>query len=630
MEKVMNYDPNWFERYKEMISTAKKALKQVRSGNRVFIGTGCAEPTELVKALTARTAELADVEIVQLFTKGDALYAQKSHAESFTVNSFFIGRNVRAMVQEGLGNYTPILLSNIPHLFNSGQLPLDVVLIQVTPPNVNGKVSLGLSVDIVKSAVENGSLIIAQVNPQMVWTMGDSMVDVYDLDILVPADVPLIEREEEALNDISHAIGKNVAALIPDGATIQFGLGRTPGFGRIPHAAIPYLMEKKNLGIHCEMITDAVLDLVEAGVATGSRKTMDRGRIVTSFCMGTKRLYNYIDNNPLFCFRPTEYVNDPYVISEQTKMVAINVGQEIDLTGQVCADAVDGKFYSGIGGLIDFNRGAARSKEGKTIIVIPSTSLDGKRSRIVVRLSPGAGVTITRGTIHYVVTEYGVAYLYGKSIQERVMALISIAHPSYRNQLFKAAVGAHYIRPEMADVTTGFLVPRDDFMRTTMLLKDGTQVYFRSVQPTDEPRMKDLLYDLSRETIYYRFMSQQSRFTHKQIQDFVYIDHRKDVAIVGTVPEAHGDDIICVGRYYLDEETNRAEVAFIIKDDWQNKGLGTFLYQHLADIAKRNGIAGFTAEVLRSNSRMYTIFIHAGHKVSHTLEKDAYSFIIDF
>jgi len=626
----MDYDSNWRDRYKEMVSTAKKAIKHVRSGNRVFIGTGCGEPIELVKALTARSSELADVEIVQLFTRGNALYAQKSHAASFTVNSFFIGQNVSDMLQEGLGNYTPILLSNVPHLFNSGQLPLDVVLLQVTPPNVNGKVSLGISVDIVKSAVENGSLIIAQVNPQMVWTMGDSMVDVYDLDILVPADVPLIEHREEELHPTSLAIGKNVAALIPDGATVQFGLGRIPGFGRIPHGAIPYLQDKSNLGIHCEMITDAIIDLIESGVATGLRKSSDRGKVVASFCMGTRKIYNYVDCNPLFCFRPTEYVNDSSVIREQTKMVAINVGQEIDLTGQVCTDAVDGKFYSGIGGLDDFNRGAARSRNGKTIIVLPSTSLDGKRSRVVVNLSPGAGVTITRGTIHYVVTEYGVAYLYGKSIQERVMALISIAHPNFREQLFKAAVKAHYIRREMADVTTGFSLPRDDFMRSTMLLKDGTQVYFRSILPTDEPRMKDLLYDLSRETIYYRFMSQQSRFTHKQIQDFVYIDHRKDVAIVGTVPEAHGDDIICVGRYYLDEETNRAEIAFIIRDDWQNRGLGTFLYNHLAEIAKRNGIAGFTAEVLRNNDRMQTIFIHAGHKVSHTLSKDAYSFIIDF
>ena len=626
----MDYDSNWRDRYKEMVSTAKRALKQVHSGNRVFIGTGCGEPTELVKALTARSKELTDVEIVQLFTRGDALYAQKSHASSFTVNSFFIGQNVSDMNQEGLGSYTPILLSNVPHLFDSGQLPLDVVLIQVTPPNVNGKVSLGISVDIVKSAVENGSLIIAQVNPQMVWTLGDSLIDVYDLDILVPVDMPLIERKDEALPEVSLTIGKNVAALIPDGATVQFGLGRTPGFGRIPHAAIPYLMEKKNLGIHCEMITDAILDLIESGVATGLRKSTDRGKIVTSFCMGTKKLYNYVDNNPLFCFRPTDYVNDSNIIREQTKMVAINVGQEIDLTGQVCTDSVDGKFYSGIGGLVDFNRGAARSRNGKTIIVLPSTSLDGKRSRIVVNLSPGAGVSITRGTIHYVVTEYGVAYLHGKSVQERVMALISIAHPRFREQLFQAAVKAHYIHPEMADITTGFMTPRDDFMRTTMLLKDGTQVYFRSIQPTDEPRMKDLFYDLSKETIYYRFMSKENKFTHRQIRDFVYIDHRKDVAIVGTIPEAHGDDIICVGRYFLDEETNRAEVAFIIRDDWQNQGLGTFLYNHLAEVAKRNGIAGFTAEVLRSNDRMQTIFIHAGHKVSQTLEKDAYSFIIDF
>ena len=626
----MEYDKNWQDRYKEMVSTAKKALKQVRSGNRIFIGTGCGEPTVLVKALTSRSSELSGVEIVQLFTKGNALYAQKKHTQSFTVNSFFIGQNVGDMVQEGLGGYTPILLSNIPDLFFSGQLPLDVVLIQVTPPDINGKVSLGISVDIVKSAVENGSLIIAQVNPQMVWTMGDSLIDVYDIDILVPADVPLIERSEEEFNEISLTIGKNVAALIPDDATIQLGLGRTPGFGRIPHAVIPFLHEKKNIGFHTEMVTDAIIDLVEKGVVNGARKTTDRGKIVTSFCMGTRKIYDYVHVNPKFCFRPTEYVNDSTVISEQTKMVAINNGQEIDLTGQVCTDSVDGKFYSGIGGLVDFNRGAARAKDGKTVIVIPSTSLDGKRSRIVVKLSPGAGVTITRGTIHYVVTEYGVAYLFGKSVQDRVMALISIAHPNFRDQLFQAAVKAHYIRPELADVKTGFMMPKDDQMRNTMLLGDGTQVNFRSIRPTDEQSMKDLLYDLSRETIYYRFMSKQSRFTHRQIQDFVYIDHRKDVAIVGTLPEAHGDDIICVGRYFLDEETNMAEAAFMIRDDWQHKGLGTFLFKILSDIAKRNGIAGFTAKVLRDNRHMQTIFSNSGYKVSHTLEKDVYSFIVEF
>jgi acyl-CoA hydrolase/RimJ/RimL family protein N-acetyltransferase len=626
----MEFDSNWQERYKDMVSTPKKAVRHIRSGQRVFIGTGCGEPTELVTAMTERAGELADVEIVQLFTKGDAMYAQKKFADSFMVNSFFIGQNVRGMIQEGLGSYTPTLLSNIPHLFNSGRLPLDVALIQVTPPDKNVKVNLGISVDIVKSATENASLIIAQVNPQMPWTQGDSCIDIFDIDILVPADVPLIEKEDEPLNEISRTIGRNVASLIPDGATIQFGLGRMPGFGRIPQAAIEFLQEKKDLGIHSEIITDSIIGLIESGALTGTRKSFDRGRIVVSFCMGTRKLYDYVDNNPLFCFRPTEYVNDSIVISQQTKMVAINMGMEIDLTGQVSTDSYHGKFYSGIGGMVDFNRGAPRSKDGKTIVVIPSTDIDECKSRIVTQLSTGTGVTITRGTIHFVVTEYGIAYLYGKSIQERVMALISIAHPKFREQLCKEAVEAHYIRPDMAEVGNKLFMPVDESMRSTLLLDDGSQINFRSVRPTDEPSMRDLVYDLSRETIYYRFMSQQSKFTHQQIQNFVYIDHRKDVAIVGTVPEAHGEDIICVGRYYLDERTNRAEVAFVIRDEWQNRRIGSHVFKLLADIARRNGITGFTAEVLRDNQRMRTIFNHSEFKVTHRIEEGVYSFVIDF
>ena len=306
----MEFDSNWQEHYARMVSPAKKALKQVRSGQRVFIGTGCGEPTELVKALTERAGELSDVEIVQLFTKGDASYAQRKYADCFRLNSFFIGQNVRDMIQEGLGSYTPILLSNIPHLFNTGLLPIDVALIQTTPPNKHGKVSLGISVDIVKSAVENASLIIAQVNPQMPWTLGDSVIDIYDIDILVPADVPLIERMDEPIHEVSRMIGRNIATLVPDGATIQFGLGRMQGLGRIPHATIEFLKDKKDLGIHSEMITDSILGLIRSGVVNGSRKSSDRGRIVTSFCMGTKELYDAVNDNPLFCFRPTEYVND--------------------------------------------------------------------------------------------------------------------------------------------------------------------------------------------------------------------------------------------------------------------------------------------------------------------------------
>lgn len=626
----MEFDTNWQSRYKTMVSSSKRALKHVRSGQRVFIGTGCAEPTELVQALTARAGKLADVEIIQLFTKGDAEYAQKHFASSFIPNSFFIGQNIRGLIQDGGGNYTPILLSNIPELFHSGKQPIDVALIQVTPPNERGKMSLGISVDIVRSAIENASLIIAQVNENMPWTSGDSIIDVFDLDILVPANIPLIEKSDDFTHEISQKIGRNVASLISNGSTIQFGLGRNPDLGRLPHAAIGYLKEKKHLGIHSEMITDDILELIDSGAVDGSRKTSDRGRIVTSFAMGSKKLYDLVDDNPLFCFRPTEYVNDSTVIRQQHKMVAINPAQEVDLTGQVCSDSSDGKLYSGIGGLIDFNRGAAKSKDGKSIIVLPSTNLDETRSNIVAHLKKGSGVAITRGTVYYVVTEYGIAYLYGKSIQERVIALISIAHPKFREQLIREAIEAKYLPATKAEVGDNILTTTEDVLHGSLLVDDGTQIIFRSIRPTDEHNIRDLVYALSKETVYYRYMSRQTTFSHKQIQDFVYIDHRKDMALVGTIPEAHGEDIICVGRYYLDEKTNRAEVAFVIRDDWQNKHLGTFLFKKLADLAKRNGITGFTAEVLRENTRMQSIFNHSGFQIKTRLQEGVYSYIMDF
>lgn len=626
----MKYDQDWQQKYEDMVATPSQAISNIRAGQRVFIGTGCAEPSRLVEAMTRRAGSLADVELVQLITKGKAPYADKRFAECFTINSFYIGSNVRDMIQGGLGDYTPILMSDVPGLLNSGMLPLDVALIQVTPPDSRGKVSLGISVDIVRSAAENASLVIAEVNPNMPWTHGNSLMDIYDLDILVPVEEPIIERDSHSLHPVSEKIAREVASLIPDGSTLQLGLGRVPGVGRLPQAVTHFLHSKKDLGIHTEMISDSIIGLIESGAVNGSRKSVDRGRVTTSFCMGSKELYDYIDDNPLFCFRPTEYVNNPTVIGKQKKMVSINMALEIDLTGQVCSDSVAGRFYSGIGGQVDFNRGASFSEHGRAIITMPSTNRDGTRSRIVTTLQPGSGVVITRGTVHYIVTEYGTAYLHGKSIQERVLALISIAHPDFREQLFQEALEYKYLRPELSGLSDRLLVAGEEFMRASHLLKNGTTVSFRSIRPTDEPHMRDLLYNLSQETIYYRFMSQQQRFTHRQIQDFVYIDHRRDVAIVGTVPEAHGEDIIAVGRYYLNEQNNKAEVAFVIRDGWQNQGLGSFMFRHLITIAKRNGIAGFTAEVLRDNRRMQAIFNHSGYKVKSLLEEGVYSFEIDF
>ena len=621
---------SWQETYSDMLTTPAKAVARIKSGQRVFVGTGCGEPTVLVQAMTDRAGTLADVEIVQLLTKGDAPYAQSKYAGSFRVNSFFIGQRIRDYIQTGMGHYTPILMFDIPKLFDSGQLPLNVALIQVTPPDERGMVSLGVSVDIVKSAAENATLVIAQVNPQMPWTRGDSLIDIYDIDLLVEVDQPLIERKSHPIHECSKEIAAHISSLIPDGATLELGLGRIPGVGRIPQAVIEFLKDKKDLGIHTEMITDAMIDLIESGVVTGKNKTIDRGKVVTSFCMGTPKIYDYVNNNPIFSFRPTEYVNDPSTIRKLNNMVSINMALEVDLTGQICSDSEEGRFYSGIGGQVNFNRGAADSRGGKPIITLPSTASDGKRSRIVSRLQAGSGVVIPRGSVHYVVTEYGVAYLHGKSIQDRVLALISIAHPDFREQLFKEALEAKYLPAEFADVEDKFVIVPQEATKTSLVLDDGTQVNFRSIQPTDEASMRDLLYDLSQETIYYRFMSGHQEFGHQQIKNFVYIDHRKDVAIVGTVPEAHGDDIIAVGRYYLDERNNMAEVAFVVRDDWQNRGLGKFLYSHLINIAKSNGIAGFTAEVLPRNKRMQAIFNHSELKIKSGYEEGVMSFKMNF
>ena len=617
------YDPNWQDKYKDMIATPGQAVSHLRPGQRVFIGTGCGEPKELVKALTDRASKLADMEIIQLLTLGEAPYAHKELADCFLVNSFFVAENVRGLIQEGLGKYTPIFLSDIPRLFSSGQLPLDAALIQVTPPDERGRVSLGVSVDIVKSAAENASLVIAQVNPQMPRTMGDSFIDIYDLDFLVPVDTPIFEATLPEDTEVAREIGERIAALVEDGSTIEVGIGR------IPHAVIDFLKEKQNLGVHTEMFTDNIIDLVESGAVTGAKKTLDRGKIVASFCFGTRRLYDYIHNNPLFSFRPTEYVNDPFIIAKQYKMVAINTALEIDLTGQVCADSLGTKFYSGIGGQADFNNGAARSYGGKAIIALPSTTTDGTTSRIVAKLSPGAGVVTTRGDVHYVVTEYGVAYLHGKSVRDRALALISIAHPRFLETLLKEAIEAKYLRKELADVGESFIVAPHE-AKTSLLLDDGTKINFRPIHPTDEPKMKDLLYTLSQDALYSRFMTHVQRFPYKQVKDFVFIDHRKEVAIVGVLPEAHGEDIIAVGRYYLDPRTNRAEVAFVVRDEWQGRGIGKFLFKHLTTIAKRHGITGFTAEVLRNNKRMQAVFNNSDLRVRSKLSDDIYSFEMDF
>lgn len=618
-----NVDPDWQATYADMVADGKQAVARVRPGQRVFVATGCAVPLTLIRALTGRGAELPDTEIVHLVTFGEAPYAERAMARWFRVNSFFVAENVRNIIREGLGDYTPVFLSDIPRLFHSGQFLLDVALIHVSPPDRDGMCSLGVSVDIVKSAVENASLVIAQVNPNMPRTRGDSLVHVYDLDILVPVQDPLVEYPFAPPTEDGARIAEFVAALVEDGSTLEIG------FGTLSEDILRGLRDKHDLGIHTEMLTDGIVDLIQRGVINGTRKSIDRGLVVASLCMGTRALYDFINNNPMFSFRPTEYVNDPFVISRHDRMVSINMALQIDLTGQVCSDSIGNEFFAGVGGQVDFIRGAARSHGGKSIIVLPATADEGAKSRIVTFLNRGSGVVTTRADVHYVVTEFGVAYLHGKSVQERALSLISIAHPQFRDQLIREAIEANYLSSEYQDVEGRIVVgPRE--LSTTHVLSNGIPVKIRPIHPTDEPHVRHLVHSASHQTLYLRFMREVKQVPRKQLQDFVYIDHRNEMAIVATVPETYGDEIIAIGRYYLDRSTNLAEVAFIIHDNWQHLGLGTFLVNYLMQIARRNGIDGFTAEVLVENKAMQKIFNRSNCKVKTTLNGNVYSYELLF
>ncbi|MBM4102434.1 MAG: GNAT family N-acetyltransferase [Planctomycetes bacterium] len=609
---------DWKKRYENKVSAAATAMKLIKPGNRIFIGTGCAQPQHLVNTLVEHSGEIYDAHIVHLLTMGSAPYATEKFRERFKVNSFFIADNVRDALERGIGDYTPIFLSEIPMEFESGRIPIDVALISVTPPDANGLCSLGVSVDIVKSACANAKYVIAQVNARMPRTFGDSFIHINNIDVMVPCDEDIIEVPVPEPDEILRRIGQNIARLVEDGSTIECGIGR------IPQALAEFLKDKKDLGIHTEMFSDWILDLIDCGAITCSKKTLNRGKIVASFCMGSKRLYDHIDNNPFFEFYPTEYVNDPQIISQHEKMVGINVGLEIDLTGQVCSDSLGYKFYSGIGGQVDFIRGCARSRGGKAIIAMPSTARDGQVSRIVSQLTEGAGVVTTRGDVHYVVTEYGIAYLHGKSIRERALSLINIAHPKFRSDLIKAAKTRNYVYADQIEMDTEKIrYPEELEHRDT--LNDGTEIFFRPVKPTDEPSLAEMLYSLSETSVQTRYMMRTVRFPRKDIQQWTNIDYDQNLAIVGTVPGASGEEIVAIAQYFLDPKTQAAEVAFLVQDEWQNKGMGTFLLEYLSKIAKKRGVKQFYAKVLPANKGMLAVFYNSGYKVNTEFDGDVYS-----
>ncbi|MFH1964291.1 MAG: GNAT family N-acetyltransferase [Acidobacteriota bacterium] len=613
---------NWEEKFSDWVTDAKSAIDLIRPGFTVFIGTGCGQPQHLVRSMVEHSSEIYDVKIVHLLTMGTAPYVEETFQERFKMNSFFIADNVRGALSKGIGDYTPIFLSEIPYEFESGRIPIDAALISVSPPDERGICSLGISVDVVKSAVSNAKYVIAQVNKNMPLTSGNSFLHVNSIDALVPCDEDVIEIKLPEADETLRRIGRNIATLVEDGSTIECGIGN------IPQALAEFLEHKKDLGIHTEMFSDWIIDLVESGAVNCSKKTINNGKIVASFCMGTKRLYDYIDHNPFFEFYPTEYVNDPYVISQHEKMVGINVGLEVDLTGQVCSDSLGYQFYSGIGGQVDFIRGAARSRGGKAIIALPSTAKNGTVSRIVSHLTEGSGVVTTRGDIHYVVTEYGIAYLHGKSIRERVLALINIAHPRFRKELIKAAKAQNYIHEDQIELDNEKIVYPEELEHYDTL-RDGTEIFFRPVKPTDETALSQMLYSLSAQSVKTRYMTHTMRFPHKDVQLLTNIDYVNDLAIVGTVPGVSGDQIVAIAQYFLDATSKTAEIAFLVHDEWQDKGMGAYLLNYITKIAIDKEIRKFYAKVLPVNRSMIALFNNSSFDIETKFDGEVYTISFD-
>jgi acyl-CoA hydrolase len=438
---------SWEMDYKKRLKRADDALGCVKSGMRVYIQPGCAEPETLVEALMRRAPELRDVEIVHMMTMGCAPYVAPEMEGHFRHNAMFIGSNVRQAINDGRADYTPIYLSEIEGLFESGQMPIDVALIEVSPPDSHGYCSFGVGVDTTLTAAKCAHYVVAQVNDNMPRTYGDSFIHVNDIDAVVESSRPLCALAKPVVSDLQIAIARNVAGLIEDGSVLQTGIGG------IPDAVLPMLMDRKDLGVHSELVSDGVIPLIEAGVLTGARKNFKPRKIILGFALGTKRLFEFVDNNPIFEFHPTAYTNDPALIARNDKMVAVNSALQIDLTGQVCSDSIGNQFYSGIGGQVDFLRGASRSKGGKPIIAISSTAKQGAISRIVPALDAGAGVVTSRGLVRYVVTEYGIAYLHGKTIRERAKSLIEIAHPDFRATLYEYCEKTKWLQNPQATKT---------------------------------------------------------------------------------------------------------------------------------------------------------------------------------
>ena len=613
--------------YPEKFMSKTKIFRNIHRGDHIFISTACGEPQYLVSALIdyvkSHPKALFDTEVFHVWTLGVAPYTDEKFKHNFRHNSFFIGTNTRDAINKGLADYSPIFLSEIPDLFYRRVIPVDVALIQTSLPDSHGYMSLGVSVDIVKPATETASLVVAQVNSHMPRVHGDGFIHIEDVDFLVPYDEPILEYQAAAETEIVQKIGKYVARLIQDGDTIQVG------YGSIPNAILSNLYEEKHLGVHTELLSDGIVELMKKGVIDNMKKSINRGKTIATFCMGKKETYEYLHDNPTIEFRTVDYTNNPLIIARHDNMTAINSALEIDLTGQATAESIGKIFYSGIGGQADFMRGSVLARNGKTILALQSTAENGTVSRIVPYLKEGAGVTLNRGDIHYIVTENGIAYLHGKNIRERAMELIAIAHPKFRSWLIQEAKKLNLIFKDQAFIP-GKRGEYPEALETYRTTKTGFEIFLRPVKISDEPLLKDFFYSLSDQSLYRRFISVRTDMPHERLQDFVVIDYSKEMVILAVITHEETEEVIGVGQYGINEGTHTAEVALVVRDDYQGQGIGTELLTYLSQLAMRQGLLGFTAEVLFENQPMLHLFEKMGFDIERRSSSGVYELKLAF
>ncbi len=609
----------WADGYQEKKCTAEEAISKIKPGQRVFIGSSCGEPQHLIRALSDAARRFTDLEIVRLLsleTTPLTMIAEKTHGQSLNIRSFYLGSAKSKDLAKNKRFITPINLSAVPRLFKTRQLPIHVALIQVSPPDDFGWMSLGISVDVTQAAAQAADMVIAQVNTEMPRVLGQSFIHVNDVDVIVEHDEDLITIKDSPDTKTADKIGQQIARLVEDGSTMQMSLGATN------NATLLGLSQKNDLGIHSQFFTDVMMRLVARGVINNHKKGFNDGKSVASFAVGSKDLYEFIHDNPSVDFYPSDYVNDPRIISRHNKMVAINVGMAIDLTGQVAADAMQSNHYSGITGILDFTRGAVWSPGGKSIIMMTSTHSSGKFSRIVPMLDNTA-VVVPRGDANYVVTEYGAVNLFGKSLQERAMALISLAHPDFREELLSQAKDMELLEKDrtLSESLYG-IYPLN---LEEEIVRKGQTITIRPAKPVDERRIQEHFYSLDKDDVVSRFFHEKTSFVRKEVQSMFQIDYIKDLTILGVVGEFGFGRVIAIGEYLLDPARNVAEVAFSVSREYQGMGLGATLMRKLMESARENGIAGLEAYTSPSNKGMIKLFKTLPYKVTTYFDGDVFT-----